>query len=70
MSEVDNADLQEPLGKSLAKINFYSGKITDYSRALLCKVFATEGISLNTKRNSAIYLYQVVDLYGDHEKEV
>lgn len=70
MAEVDNADLQEPVGKALAKIQFYSSQITPYCQALLNKVFTREGVSLNVKRNSAIYLYQVVELYGEREKEV
>lgn len=70
MVEVDNADLQEPVGKTLAKVQFYSGQITPYSQGLLAKVFTPEGVSLNVKRNSAIYLYQVVELYGEREREV
>jgi hypothetical protein len=39
---------------------------------MLGKVFAKqdEGISLNVKRNSAIYVHAVVELYGKSQKEI
>lgn len=37
---------------------------------LITRVSAKEGQTLNTKRNSAIYLYEIVDLYGLKSKEV
>ena len=48
---------------TLAKIHHYAGKLTDFSVSMLTKVFQ-QGMSLNVKRNSAIYLNQVVELYG------
>ncbi len=45
-------------------MNFFAGNITSYSIDLSKKVFMKADASLNMKRNSAIYLYQVVERYG------
>jgi hypothetical protein len=45
-------------------MNFFAGNITSYAVELQKKVFMKADASLNLKRNSAIYLYQVVDRYG------
>lgn len=58
MQEVDNNDVQEPLGKMLAKVSGQAGACAEYAKARLEKVFQKEGgASLNVKRNSAVYLY-------------
>jgi proteasome component ECM29 len=70
MLDVDNPDLQEPLGTALAKIHKYANNLKDHAIKCLERVFSREGQTLNTKRNSAIYLYQIIHLYGEKEKEI
>ena len=62
MLEIDNVDIQEPLGRTLAKLNHFAGNLTIHAIELMKRVFGQE--TLNVKRNSAVYLYQVVDNYG------
>jgi hypothetical protein len=70
MLDIDNTDLQTPLGVALAKMHEYGGQLVRHASALIERVFAREGQTLNTKRNSAIYLYEVVELYGAKKKEI
>ena len=35
MTDVDNSDLQEPLGRAVAKLNHYAGRLTAYCQSLL-----------------------------------
>eukprot|EP00347_Sterkiella_histriomuscorum_P023653 403333856 len=74
MNQIDNVDIQDVVGKTLAKLNHYVSEenLIEYCEQLSQKVFqqAGEDLTLNLKRNCAIYLYQVIDLYGKQSKAI
>lgn len=66
MIDYENNEIQEFIGKMLTKLNLNIGEevFQKFLETLLQSILLKKDETLPIKRNSAIYLYKIVEYYG------